>query len=248
MHAGLKTILREYGLSDKEAAIYLAVLADSGVSIKALSERTHINRTTLYPIVEQLIRRGIIAQFKGSRGARFVASDPRTLLQKIENLKRNFTEAMPQFEALEKRSKDSPRVHYYHGKGGYLSVLADTLTSGAGEILYLGSAQKLNEVVSERYIERTYIPTRVANGISFRQLVLDESFSRRLVPKDLDELRTTKFLPKTSRFSANIAIYGDKVAYFTSEKELMCVLIQSHEIAEIERHSFDLLWDTCPCS
>ena len=244
MNNTLKTILREYGLSDKEAAIYLAVLTDSGITIKALAEKTRINRTTLYPIAEGLLRRGVLAQFKGRRGVQFVAAEPSALLQKIEYLKKSFTEALPEFAALERRSPRTPRVRYYQGREGYLSVLADTLAAGVSEIRYLGSAQKLNDVVSEKYIEQVYIPTRVAKGISFRQLVLDDAFSRKLVSKDAHELRMTKFLPSTSRFSANIIIYGDKVAYCTSEKELTCVLIESAEIAEIEHNSFQLLWDS----
>jgi len=243
MNDFLKNTLLKYGLSDKEGDIYLTVLMNNSLTVKKLSEKTGINRTTLYPITESLIKRGIIAQFKGKRGVRFIASSPNSLFQKVISLKKDFEEALPQFEAIDKKAKNSPQVYYYHGENGYLSILADTLNSGSKEIFYLGSAQKLNEVVSEKYIEQIYIPARAKKQIYFKQIVLDDIFSRKLKLKDEKELRFTKFLQKDCKISANIVIYGNKVAYFTSEKELMCVLIESNEIAEMEKIKFNMLWE-----
>ena len=41
-----------------------------------------------------------------------------------------------------------------------------------------------------------------------------------------------------------MAIYGNKVAYFTSEKELVSVVIESDEISEMERQKFKFLWNS----
>jgi len=243
MNNSLKKTLLEYGMSEKEADIYLAVLADDGITIKRLAEKTDVNRTTLYPITENLIKKGVIAQFKGKRGVRFIASNPDSLLQKITNLKKSFEESMPQFESLKNQSKKSPQVSYYKGKEGYLSILADTLTYSSKEVLYFGSAQKLNDIVTEKYIEQIYIPIRIKKQIFFKQLVLDDVFSKKLSLTDRKELRSTKFLSGEYNFSANMVIYGNKVAYFTSKKELICVLIESEEISEIERNKFDMLWN-----
>jgi sugar-specific transcriptional regulator TrmB len=242
MQNNLENILNRYGLNDKEARIYMALLAHNELTIHKLADKTDINRTTLYPITDELVKKGIIGEFKGKNGAHFIASNPEALLKRLDTLKEDFKTALPEFQDIEKRSKFAPDVFYYKGREGYLTVLDETLNSKVGEILYLGSAQDLNEVVTQKYAEEVYIPTRVKKNIYFRQIVTPDEFSKNSSASDNKELRKTKFLLKDFSSTANMIIYGNKVAYFSSIKELICVVIESEEIAGLEKEKFEVMW------
>lgn len=58
----LEKYLQEIGLSEKEAQIYLALLQVDNDSIQGLSNRTKINRTTLYPVLESLSKKGLVSE------------------------------------------------------------------------------------------------------------------------------------------------------------------------------------------
>lgn len=51
-----------------------------------------------------------------------------------------------------------------------------------------------------------------------------------------------RFLPNTINFSTVTNIYGNKVAIFSLEKEVIGVLIESTAIASTQRAVFGILW------
>ena len=108
--------------------------------------------------------------------------------------------------------------------------------------LYFGSADDLNDIISESYANR-YIRNRVKLGIKFRQIVYPDKFSKASQKSDAQELRQTKFLPENIKFTGNKVIYKDKVAFFSSKSEMTSLLIKSADTAEMERKNFMLLWD-----
>lgn len=55
--AMLEKYLEEIGLSDKEAAVYLALLQVENSAITDLAKKTKINRTTVYPVLQSLEKR-----------------------------------------------------------------------------------------------------------------------------------------------------------------------------------------------
>jgi len=167
----IKKALNNYGLSENEASVYLAVLSLGSSTIREISNATKIKRTTVYLIADKL-----------------------------------------------------------------------SLEQYSSEVLYIGSAKELNDIISENYVTERYIPTRIKRKIKFTQIVFRDNFSLESTSRDLAELRQTKFLPSSCDFVGNMLIYQNKVAYFSSRKELSCVLIESNDISEMERKKFELLW------
>ena len=56
--------LEEIGLSEKEAKIYLALLQVDSALISDLAEKTKINRTTVYPVLESLAKKGLVSELQ----------------------------------------------------------------------------------------------------------------------------------------------------------------------------------------
>jgi hypothetical protein len=55
-------------------------------------------------------------------------------------------------------------------------------------------------------------------------------------------LRKVKYLPEENIYNTSKLIYGNKVAIFSSKKELITVIIESDDIALSEKQNFDILW------
>ncbi len=64
--------LQELGLSDKEAAIYLALLQYESATVIQLSAKTKIKRPTVYVVLETLSKKGLVAEAKVGKKTEFL--------------------------------------------------------------------------------------------------------------------------------------------------------------------------------
>ena len=238
-----KRSLRTYGLTDKEIAVYLAVLGLDSATVREIALATKIKRTSVYLVADKLVTKSILGSYKAKYGTHYVASSPQSLLTRLEDIKTEIAGIIPQLEAIKKKDLHEPSVNFYRGKQGYLTVLNASLESYSHEVLYLGSAEALNQIISEQYVTEKYIPERLKRKIVFKQIVFADSFSQDLKQKDDMELRKIKYLPESHAFEGNMLIFHNSVAYFSSRRELACVLIESQDIAKMEREKYRLLWE-----
>src|SRR3989304_2709998 len=75
------------GFSDKEAAVYLALLQLDTVTATDISKKTGINRTSAYDILDSLMQKGLIGKFKKDKKSHFSAGDPKRLINYFEHEK-----------------------------------------------------------------------------------------------------------------------------------------------------------------
>lgn len=78
-------MLGELGFSKKEAEVYIAVLQHKKISVTDLAKITGINRTTLYGIAKELLRKKVIREDVASSKSYLLARPPEdlhTLLEK----------------------------------------------------------------------------------------------------------------------------------------------------------------------
>ena len=72
----LEKFLQEIGLSEKESVIYLHLLKVDSESIINISKATDINRTTVYPILDQLIQKGFVDELIENEKSLYKAHSP----------------------------------------------------------------------------------------------------------------------------------------------------------------------------
>lgn len=241
--AEIKKTLKDFGLREKEIRVYLGVLRSGEATVSELARMIKVKRTTIYVVAERLLKKGILGAYKAKYGTHYIATEPKELLERHKDIRADLKAIIPQLEALEKKELYEPCIKLFRGKKGYRSVANDSLKGYSHEVLYLGSAKHLNDIIGNKYVLKKYIPSRLKRKIKFRQLVFADRFSKNQKTRDQKEMRETKFLTKDFPFEANMLIYKDKVANFSTRKELISVLIESKDIAKMERAKFELLWE-----
>lgn len=75
----MNQLLAELGFSEKEVKVYLTILQNGRIILADLAKITGINRTTVYAIAKELIKRGVIAEDLGSSPTHLVALPPEEL-------------------------------------------------------------------------------------------------------------------------------------------------------------------------
>ena len=122
--------LQNLGFTDKETAIYLALLKSGKASPTELAKITGIQRTTIYSVAKELLKRGLISEDLGNSKQAFLALPPSDLMtlanreetQLVEK-KRAIAAAIQELEIVAKQTKYSvPKITFIEeeGIGDYL--------------------------------------------------------------------------------------------------------------------------------
>lgn len=238
----LKTALVAFGFDDKEAVIYLAGLERETASVLDIARRTGLARTTIYPIIENLRRRGYFRLKKSKGRTNYIAERPETFLQKLEERQRTFEAILPLLTMLQGTSHKQVGVTMYEGTDGFKQFWQKLFASGVKEYCLLTTGTQLLDYVKEPYLVKRIIAERIKRGIKSRQLTPENAESRRFVMKDKNELRESRFLPTHTSLPCSMILFGDEAAFVTTRKENSVILVTSGDISITLRTMFELLW------
>lgn len=240
----IQQTLKNYGLTDEEAALYLAGLKTGEAPLARIAKVAGIKRPTAYSVAKSLEEKGLMGNFKMRSGLRFMVSPPSALEQQIKRKLKEVSEIIPELNAIEGGSLARPKITLYEGVEGYYTALEDSLKTVNDVIRAIGSLKKIYEVITPEYDENHYIPTRLKNKTIYRGLHFKGEAENIFTPeRNSREMREVKFLPEKYFHSDFVLIYGNTVTICTSKKELIALKIESEEIAESEKKKFDLIWE-----
>lgn len=239
----IKQILKEYGLEDAEVALYLASLKLGEAGMSELSREAQLKRTSAYVVFQSLEKKGLMGSFKMRGRHKFVATAPEFLLKKTEKQAEDLKNLLPQLNSLAQKKDQRPQITYYEGKQGYLLASEDSLNTPNSTVRHIGSISEIHKVISEDWDLNYYIPTRLKKRIHFKALYFKSQMPESFLKSDHAELlREVKYLPEQHLHQTSKLIYGNKVAIFSSKKELITVIIESSDIASGEKQIFDSIW------
>lgn len=239
----IQETLQKIGLDSDEVAVYMAALQLGPSLVARIAKQSGVKRTTVYLVAKSLMEKGLLGQYKTHLGIHLSAQSPDFLLRQMEEKTKEVAGIIPQLKAMERKKSNLPQVKYLEGKGGYFSICEDTLQKHASEILWLGNMEELYKIIGEKYDNEYYIPNRIQRKIKLRALLTKNAWAEKLkIGVEPEFLRHTKFLPDDYKFASSQLIYQNKVAFVSSSQELICVLVESSDLAEMERAKFEMLW------
>ncbi len=249
-----KTALEEklisFGLTLRQADIYLSLLEKGIQSPLELSRLTNINRTTLYRELEELKEKGLIEEIVEEHRIRFSASDPKNLellLTKketeLQKLKIDLPSVLSQLPPTTLTSPTT-RIVSFRGKSGLQQLLWNVLKAEKEHIGY--GYTDWNESVGREFAEKLRQEC-VDRNISSREI--QNSTAINYQPYTDNKIYQTKFYscryisPKTLDIKHDTYIYNDVFAFCSFyQGELFGVEIHNAEIAKTQKQIFEILW------
>jgi len=239
----LTQALRAFGFDRKETQVYLAGLELGPSTVLALSRRTRLARTTLYPILEDLRQHGYFRLVKQRRGSMYTAEAPALLERKFRERAQQLAGALPQLTALRGTVHEGAGVTLYEGSEGFRQLWQRIFHSGVKEYRIMTSGVGLLEFVKEPYLVERIIAERIRRGIRSRQLIVDSIAARKIIAKDAGEFRESRLLPRGAVLPATVLIFGEEVAFITTRRENTMILVASGDAAVSFQTLFGLLWE-----
>jgi sugar-specific transcriptional regulator TrmB len=243
----LEKYLQEIGLSDKESAIYLALLATDNSSVIDLAEKTKIKRPTVYVILESLAKKGLVSETTVGKKTHYQAEPPERLETFVERQKvvleersKRLKDIIPQIKSVQRESGERPVVRFFEGKEGIISINEELYSEKADDspIYYIYSKDLLREVFNDA--ERNHFKQkRLAKNIKSKVLYNSNIGEH---PNDGTGDRIL-IDSKKYPFGCDIAIYKDKVRISILSKGLSGIFISSKDFADTLRSLFNLAYD-----
>jgi len=235
--------LKAFGLDDKEACLYLAGLRLGSATIIELAHQAKLPRTTVYSILEKMTRDGLFHLGKNKKRTVYTVEPPQNLEKKFQEKQNTFQSIANELIEIHEIFSGSPNITIYEGTDGFKQMWKDLFTSGIKEYRMITGGSGMLEYVHEPYLVKRIIAERVRRGIKSKQLIIDSRYNRTIVAKDNQELRESRLLPPGSQIPATTIVFGDKLAYLTTRRENVMILLASGDVAVTFKTVFDLLWN-----
>lgn len=230
--------LQVIGLSDKEAAVYLALLQVDHAPVITLAEKTKIKRPTVYITLESLAKKGLVSQTQIGKKTHYQAEPPERLETFVERQKvvleehsRRLKDIIPQIKSIQREGGERPVVKFFEGRDGAVSAYEEFYSENSGTTVKDGyfvyprdlllriftneESKKFRELRKKKDIFAHSIYTDAGEGMS------DDKDSRRV------RLDRGKY-----PLACDIGIIGDTVVITTLGERVSSLFIKSKDIAE----------------
>lgn len=231
-----KTVLKELGLSDGEAAVYLALLKLGETTASKLTKETGKHRTTIYDFLEHLLQKGLASYVIKAGVNYYKIADPDSLAELLKEKENHLKQIMPKLKQLSRLSKEEISVEIYQGKEGFKSIIHDRIKVGK-DLYGFGIDEEKFEKKFPILMTQCFKKEQEKNLQEF--LLTKEKARFMYKEKNLHY----RFIPKEFFNPTATAIYGDRVLIIIWEP-LTAILIKNKGLAESYRRYHKLLWKT----
>ena len=240
----IQTILKNFGLNDKEIAVYLALIELGPSPVRVVAQKSKVNRGTAYDILKALQKQGLVSFYDTKSKQHFVAEPPEKLLaavkgkqEELEEVKKQINESLPELKTIFEKQGGKPIVKSYEGTKGIRFILEDVIatTKNGDRTYYVYSSA---DVKSELYKDyKDFNHDRLKSKISNKVI----SFGRGGELVGLDE---RKWMPAEQGTPTYILIYSGKVAMISlaSSGQPVGVIIEDAALYQTQKMIFEFNW------
>jgi sugar-specific transcriptional regulator TrmB len=237
--------LMKAGLSEKEAAVYLANYKLGESTASRISQISGIKRPTTYIELESLIKKGLVSQSSKKNLKYYTAANPKVILTILEENKKELEDNLSKITSLGRVVDKKPFVKFFEGEEGIKEVYRDTINLPNKEIQSWFSA--VSTVGNESFQEKYYIPERQKKNIWVRAIVPDNKQIRSYLNKNSEQLRKSKLIDEKKYNSENeIILYDQTKTAIVNYNDKIGVMINSQKIHDSIKQIFDIMWEMLP--
>lgn len=228
--------LIDYGLSDKEANVYLVCLKTGQATANRIAEMAGLARSTTYDILDRLKALGLITTTIIDNKINFIANDPDVLLTSLNEKKNTVEKVLPSLKNIYKKAGERPSAEVFQGKIAIIKIF-DEILDNAKELKVIGSQGNALEKIG--YHPEKFRLKRLENKIKIKQILEISPESKKIKNDKYTEVR---FLSSLNESKEGMFIFDDYTYHIMFQYEISAIKIKSKEHAEAMEIMFDELW------
>jgi HTH-type transcriptional regulator, sugar sensing transcriptional regulator len=243
----MEEVLKEIGISSKDAKVYLALLREGPSSVRQLAAATGINRGTVYEALKTLQELELVHFYNRETKQFFVAAPPAQLQEiakrraaELDRAAQDLSHVVAELETTYSAGTRQPVARMYEGGEGVRIILEDVLETMAhakDKEYFVYSSSAVRDAGLYNSFD-DYTKRRLEAGISVKNISIGKSGKT----AGLDERRSIPGLEGTPTY---ILIYRGKVAniFLDQQGEFVGLIVENSGIYETQRALFLSLWE-----
>ena len=239
----LEKSLEKYGLNKKEAKIYLALLELGEATVFEIAKKARIKRPTSYIILDSLLEKGLVLEIPKNNKKLYAPENPNYLFTDIKEKEKLLRDILPKLKSLYDTNEYRPKIKFFDGREGVKKIYNELLQAKK-YIFFYGSIKDImrnfpGSLLTIKQIKKMNIP--VKEIITSDQFDLD--YGRRVIRagNPNHQIRTVKL---GTYFILDSAVFDDKIAIMSIEKNFFGIIIESKELANSFKILYELAWQS----
>src|SRR3989344_740573 len=241
--------LKEAGLTEGEAKVYLALLELGSATTGPIVEKSGVARCIVYELLNKLVQKGLASYVIKEKTKHFQAASPSAILDFLEQRKRKLDEntkkieeLLPKFMALAESAKPA-EARVYLGFRGTVAAHENTYKKiGKGEEFVSIGVPATQPEHYHAFWKRDHM-RRAKAGIKTRILFHPKADRETLKNRNSYKGCQARYMPFEVNTPVWIMSYKDvRVLFLVSEKRPVAIEVANQEIADSFRAYFEDMW------
>lgn len=229
--------LVEYGLSHKEAEVYLALLKLGSATANRITELVNMPRSTVYEILDKLRLIGLLSSVVIGSKTNFTASKPQKLIELLDEKKNSIRKVLPSLNQMQAQIDEKPFTEIFQGNVAVYKILDEIIDNATKEILIIGNMNNAIEKID--YRTDKFRNLRKDKGIKVKQIL---EKSEPALEEKVDKYTEVKYLGDLNKSKEAIFIIDDSVYHVLLQLEVSAIKIKSKEHTNTMKILFESLW------
>ena len=239
---GMHKTLIDIGLSESEATVYLASLSLGPSTVLKLARASELKRTTVYRVIEDLQKRGLMKIELTGLKQLYSAEDPKRLDAVLKSREKEFSEKLPEFEALYNLKQSGAEVRYYQGLESVKSALNMILKDTKSNDEYLVIADQESWFNQDSKFFEDFMERRANKNLRIRMLLKDSELTRTHKKFERNYNISIKILPKDTKLNTDLCITPQHFMIQQIKIPVVALVVDNQSIIETHREMFEILW------
>ncbi len=236
----MQQILKEIGLSDKEANIYLAVLELGSSTVLPIAKKSGFKRTYCYDILSDLVEKGLVSFVVKNGRRRYKAEDPKKIYHKLNNHLILYESVLPQLNSLYNNSiGGKPKVSFYEGEKEIFSFYEELI--GTKHIDAIGSPMHIDKYMG-KYLNKV-LDKIITKQTIFRELIPQDSPIVTYQKSYIKPYHEYRFLKGITQLKTDMMISENKLVLISYGEIPHAVVIEDSSIVQTQKILFNIIWD-----
>lgn len=239
--------LGHLGLSEKEAAVYLASLELGPAPVQDISHKAKVNRATTYVMIESLMGRGLMSSFVRGKKRYYASESPERLRavlrmqrREIEQKEEELETVFPMLAALYNAEGAKPQIRYLEGVEGVAAV-RELFQKLEGEIIQFSPYDPAIAADELQPGRDEHVRDIAAKQVPYRALIAMEGADVSRIPS-LPNLEIRVIPRAMFPTDSEITVRGNTICLYSLKSAILAIVITSKEISDGFRSLFELAW------
>jgi sugar-specific transcriptional regulator TrmB len=246
----LVSFLKQLSLDDEQAAVYLFLQEKGPSTVLAISRGLETGRTKLYPALEEMVTKQVVAVHERHYGTTYEALPPENLEFLVSELERkadiarhNFKESIHAFTQLRASSPTGSKVIEYSGLDGLKQMNWNLVSKAKGQYKVFELDALQNHAGFNKHFKDKLDAIEVSKKLETFDITNNPN---RPIINTNHTLRMNHFAyinPNIFKIEFETYIYNNVVALLSYDKDdIFGVEIYNDKLARQQEQLFDLLW------